>query len=67
MAIGEITVRARIRRRVNHDEPVPTEERWDEATGPSYEEAQAAIRARLAATELVLAWYVDRAGTAPGE
>lgn len=67
MTIEEITVRARIRRRVSHDEPVPTEERWDEETGPSYEEAQADIRARLAAAELVLAWYVDRVGNAPGQ
>lgn len=57
---GEITVRARIRQRTRHDEPVSTDERWDEATASSYEDAQAVIQARVADDELVLAWYVER-------
>jgi len=57
---GEITVRARIRRRTGHDEPVSTDERWDEETASSYEDAKAAVQARVADDELVLAWYVDR-------
>jgi hypothetical protein len=60
VAVEQITVRARIRRRSAHDEPVPTEERWDEESAPTYEEARDAIRARLPPDELILAWYVDR-------
>lgn len=56
----DITVRARIRRRVRHDEPIPTDERWEQETGPSYEAARDAIDRRVADGEIVLAWYVDR-------
>lgn len=59
MAAEQITVKARIRRRTAHDEPL-AEERWDRETAPSYEEARDAIGARLPADEIVLAWYVDR-------
>ncbi|WP_188898542.1 hypothetical protein [Microlunatus endophyticus] len=57
---GEITVRARIRQRTRHDEPVSADERWDEVTASSYENAQTTIQARVGDGELVLAWYVDR-------
>lgn len=57
---GKITVRARIRQRTRPDEPVSTDERWDEETTSSYEDAKAAIQARVADDELALAWYVDR-------
>ncbi|MBO0811233.1 MAG: hypothetical protein J2P23_04215 [Microlunatus sp.] len=54
-----MTVRARIRARTAHDEPIPAAERWEQATG-LYEEACAEIRSRVREDELVAAWYVDR-------
>lgn len=60
MASEQITVRASIRRRVRHDEPIPAEIRWDEETADTYETARDAIRDRIPEGELITARYVDR-------
>jgi hypothetical protein len=60
VAAEQITVKARTRRRTGANEPVPTEERWDQQTATSYEEARDAILDRLPNDQIVLAWYVDR-------
>lgn len=61
VASDRVTVRARIRRRTAHDDPLPTKKRWDEEPVTSYEETRAAICSRVSTEEIVLAWYVDRA------
>lgn len=60
MAAEQVTVKARTRRRTGANESVATEERWDQETALSYEEARDAILDRLPDSEIVLAWYVDR-------
>lgn len=56
---SQVTVRARIRRRVAHDEPIPDEVIWDEETAGTYEEARDRIQQRLDTANLVTAWFVD--------
>lgn len=57
--MSEVVVRARVRRRTAHDEPVSAEH-WETASAPAYEAARDAIRQRLPDEEFVVAWYVDR-------
>jgi hypothetical protein len=57
--LGMVTVKAPIRRRTRHDEPVSEDIEWLEETAPTYEEARDAIRARVPEDWLILAWYAD--------
>lgn len=52
-----VTVKARIRRRTQHDEPVSEDVDWLEETASTYEAARDAIRGRVPEDWLVLAWY----------